>query len=273
MKISVIIPTYKPKSYIWQCLDSLHNQKLNHEYFEVIIVLNGCKEPYYSELQAYCNTHSNTNWKLIQIDKGGVSNARNLALRVFKGDYVAFIDDDDYVSSDYLGSLLELAARDTVVLSDACAFYDDTKEINETYGPHCCYLKYSSKKDVRLISVSKYFNGPWMKLLHKDIIGNKTFEPRFKNGEDSLFMFSVSDKINQIKMANSNATYYRRFRRDGACYSKFSIAYSIRNNLLLLAYYLGYWLSNPLKYNFLFFINRQCANIKDMIYNIFNIRF
>ena len=132
---------------------------------------------------------------------------------------------------------------------------------------------YSSKKDIRLISVSKYFNGPWMKLLHKDIIGNKTFEPRFKNGEDSLFMFSVSDKINQIKMANSNATYYRRFRRDGACYSKFSIAYSIRNNLLLLAYYLGYWLSNPLKYNFLFFINRQCANIKDMIYKIFNIRF
>ena len=53
MKISVIIPTYKPKEYIWECLDSLKSQTFDKKEFEIILILNGCKEPYYSEIDKY----------------------------------------------------------------------------------------------------------------------------------------------------------------------------------------------------------------------------
>ena len=53
MKISVIIPSYKPQEYLWQCLDSLCSQTFPKEDFELILVLNGCKEPYYEQIKAY----------------------------------------------------------------------------------------------------------------------------------------------------------------------------------------------------------------------------
>lgn len=51
MKISVIIPTYKPKAYLWECLDSLVAQTFAKKDFEVLLVLNGCLEPYRSEIE------------------------------------------------------------------------------------------------------------------------------------------------------------------------------------------------------------------------------
>lgn len=53
MKISVIVPTFKPKDYLWECLDSLVAQTLAKDDFGVLIVLNGCLEPYRSEIKAY----------------------------------------------------------------------------------------------------------------------------------------------------------------------------------------------------------------------------
>ena len=102
MKISVIIPTYKPGAYIWECLDSLRNQTLPKEDFELILVLNGCKDPYYSQIQEYIDKNLiGNNVNFIQTDTGGVSNARNIALDVAKGEYITFIDDDDYISASF----------------------------------------------------------------------------------------------------------------------------------------------------------------------------
>ena len=53
IKISVIIPSYKPQSYVWECLDSMVSQTLSRDAFEVIVVLNGCCEPWQSEMTAY----------------------------------------------------------------------------------------------------------------------------------------------------------------------------------------------------------------------------
>ncbi|MCF2604299.1 glycosyltransferase family 2 protein [Parabacteroides distasonis] len=53
MKIFVIIPTYKPQAYLWECLDSMVAQTFPKEEFEVILVLNGCTEPYKSDIERY----------------------------------------------------------------------------------------------------------------------------------------------------------------------------------------------------------------------------
>ena len=99
MKITVIIPTYKPKDYLWECLNSLVRQTLSKNCFEVIIVLNGCAEPWKSQVEDFINCNmQGVDVNFIYTEMGGVSNARNIALDIAKGDYITFLDDDDYLS-------------------------------------------------------------------------------------------------------------------------------------------------------------------------------
>lgn len=103
MKISVIIPTYKPQDYLWECLDSLVAQTFPKEDFEVILVLNGCHEPWNSTIREYIDTRmQGMNVNYMHTNQGGVSNARNIALDKVKGEYITFIDDDDLISPTYL---------------------------------------------------------------------------------------------------------------------------------------------------------------------------
>ena len=50
MKISVIVPTYKPQAYLWKCLDSIYNQTFPKKDYELLLVLNGCNEPYHTQI-------------------------------------------------------------------------------------------------------------------------------------------------------------------------------------------------------------------------------
>ena len=97
---------------MWQCLDSLNAQTLDKRLWEVIIVLNGCSEPWETEIKQYIQSRHLTNARLIQTDEGSVSNARNIGLDQAKGEYIAFLDDDDYVSPTYLEALAAIATPD-----------------------------------------------------------------------------------------------------------------------------------------------------------------
>lgn len=122
MKISVIIPSYKPQSYIWECLDSLCRQTFPKNDFEVILVLNGCKEPYESQIKEYISKHPDIHWRYFQTDQGGVSNARNIGLDAAKGEYITFVDDDDYVSGVYLKELYKKAGMNVISASNTVAY-------------------------------------------------------------------------------------------------------------------------------------------------------
>ena len=124
MKISVIVPTYKPQAYLWECLDSIYNQTFPKSDYELVLVLNGCNEPYNTQILDWLSKHKDLNVQFFQIDTGGVSNARNIALDNAKGEYVTFIDDDDLISTAYLKELYEKATPDTVSLCYPYAFND-----------------------------------------------------------------------------------------------------------------------------------------------------
>lgn len=78
--ISIIVPTYKPKFYLKECLISLYNQGMNKKKYEVILVLNGPKESYYKEIKKFKSEKKFKNLKIIFSEKKGVSNARNLGI-------------------------------------------------------------------------------------------------------------------------------------------------------------------------------------------------
>lgn len=261
MKISVIIPTYKPKAYIYECLDSLVNQTLSKDLWEVLLILNGCNEPYYSNI---LNRYSRSlhNLRLLQTNTPGVSNARNIGISESKGEYVTFIDDDDYVSAEYLENLISKANNQTLVLSNTVSFLDRSNKYNYSYSLAKVYSNLSKKDAISLIDARSLLNGPCMKILSKDIIKEIYFNPKLSNGEDSVFMFEISKNIKRLVLAPESAIYYRRFREQSATTRKKNFFERLNNTLKLLYAYSEIYVKAPLHYSLRFYILRLLATFK-----------
>lgn len=270
MKISVIIPTYKPQDYLWECLDSLVNQTFPKEDFEVILVLNGCTEPFKSAIENYiANKMQGMNINFIHTEVGGVSNARNLALDQVKGEFVTFIDDDDFVSPKYLELLFEKANAETISICYPFAFNDGNATSHVTYPMMLVFEEIHKNTNISISSkVRKFFSGPWMKLIPMSFIQDRRFDVRFKNGEDSLFMFLISDKFKKFAFTSKEAIYYRRYREGSAVTRRRKRSEVIKTGIFQIGMYLSYFLRNPFKYNSNFFMTRLIASVHVTILNL-----
>ena len=264
--ISVIIPTYKPKAYLWECLDSIANQTISTQNYEVIIVLNGCTEPWAGELEKYISSNmSGLNVNFVNCEEGGVSNARNIALNLAKGEYITFIDDDDYVSSNYLEDLLEIASPTIVSCSNTFSFNDGCTELLKNEMTNEYYT--NCGKGLRTVNqVKKFFSGPVYKLIHKSIIGQTRFNLKFKNGEDSLFMFQISKNIKNVSMAGADCVYYRRLRINSATSTKKTLKYRFLLLCKALREYCIIYFKAPFEYNLIFFGSRILGAVKTFFF-------
>lgn len=256
MKISVIIPTYKPQGYLWECLDSLAAQTFSSKDFETIIVLNGCKDPYLSDIQKYMEAHADMDIKLIQTDKGGVSNARNIGLDNAAGRFIAFIDDDDKVSPSYLQEMYDKADEETIVLSNTYNYFEEKPS---TLLPIRCtelHAQLSPAGKTDLNRSRRFFFTVWMKLIPAAIIGNRRFDTDFKIGEDSIFMFLISDKIKYTDFTSDKAVYYRRLRKGSAMNAFNDRKRQARNDLRMIWAYTKIYLSGLCRYSLHFYLTR-----------------
>lgn len=266
MKISVIIPSYKPESYIFKCIDSLLNQTFDKKDFEIIIVLNGCNEPYFNQLNNYLKEKAHDFfYHLIQTNQAGVSNARNIGLDKASGQFISFVDDDDYVSPTYLTELYEISTKDTVGLSNTIAFDDKT---GDSFPNYRIGKRFVEHKEVSIHQGRKHFSGPAMKLIHREMIGNRRFDLTFKVGEDSLFMFLISDKIRKCKFTSSASIYYRRYRENSATTKKKSVKEVSLNQMRLIVNYTKIYFTNLSKYSFKFYFTRILGAKRSWLYQL-----
>lgn len=264
-KISVIVPTYKPQVYLWECLDSIYNQSLSKSDYELVLVLNGCNEPYNSQINDWLSEHNEMQVQYIQTDMGGVSNARNIALDKAIGEYITFIDDDDYISPSFLQELLNNSSEKCVAISNTIAFDDVTrKELNE-YIIAKTFNKCLKKKSISIIDARRFFAGPVRKLIHINIIGNRRFNVRYKNGEDTLFMFLISNQIKQISCTSKNAIYYRRIRKNSANMYKRTFLERLNNSFNLIKEYSSILIFSPQKYNIKLYVSNVLGALKTIL--------
>ena len=185
MKISVIVPTYKPKEYLWECLDSLVAQTLSGSEWELLLVLNGCCEPWRTQIEQYIGSKmQGMNVVFVQTDTPGVSNARNIALDRARGEYITFIDDDDYVSPQYLEELLKAATPDTVSLCYPYAFDDGHPEVQRKYSITDAY-EYCAAHGC----------GPWMTTHTNEFHPRTSLRCPLRQRRDSLCMFYQQARI------------------------------------------------------------------------------
>lgn len=260
--ISVIIPSFCPGEYLWECLDSLEKQTLEKHRFEVLLVLNGCQNPYREQIEEYISAHD-VPVCLFVSETAGVSHARNIGLDNAKGEYITFIDDDDYVSPSYLAELLDKADKEVVSLSYAIAF-DSVNSHVVPYDVECEYNRHATQDPERFYHARKNMGGPCMKLIHRDIISSRRFSTRFCNGEDSIFIFAISDKLGRVRYTSRQAIYYRRLREGSASRTQ-SRWNKITNSFRTMAAYSAIYWRRPFQYNFIFYFTRLLGSVHTMI--------
>ena len=260
MLISVIIPSYKPQEYVWECLNSLDAQTLPKSLFEVVVVLNGCNEPYYSFILEGIKKYERLKIRVIQTDVGGVSNARNLGLSATNSEYVCFVDDDDMVSASYLECLVNKTADGVIVASNVLAFNEKTREYSSDYITRA-YAGLSQDVEISLFRGRKFMSSCCCKLIPRSVIGGKRFDRRFAIGEDALFMANISSTVSHITLADKDAVYYRRLRAHSASRSKMPVGWKVRNAFCLCLAYSTLYAKDMSHNNFLFILSRIVATI------------
>jgi len=255
MQISIIIPTYAPKKYLWTCLDSIEKQTLSKTEFEVILVLNGERQPYEDTINQRLRQYSFTCLLLYSSPKG-VSRARNLGMKKAKGNYICFIDDDDWVSPTYLESLLSKASNDAMVVANVKEMDEKTQEISGQHFLGRAYDNYLPDKERSRFANRSFFSSACCKLLPKDCIGDQQFDTKVQRGEDSIFMFGISWRVKQIKVAKPSCIYYVRKRRQSAGRRNISFSTKTFEFLSQSNKYTYMYLKHALHNDFLFYLTR-----------------
>lgn len=259
--VSLILPTYKPGPYLTNCLASIEAQTY-HDY-ELIIILNGCKEPYLSKIKEYKKAYSRIpKFVIIQTDTPGVSNARNIGIDNAIGNYLAFIDDDDIISPNYLSELIGCGDPTKISFSNIISFRENPSDIDSNFGVSKVFKSIKDKPNLSLYQVRRLLNGPWGKLYPKKIIQNTRFNTSLSHGEDSMFNFELSRKIKGYAFTHENAIYYYRLNPKGVTLREHNIWYWIKQSVKANYIRTYIYLHHPFEYNFIFFIAKFAANLK-----------
>lgn len=215
MTISVIVPVYNVEKVLYHCIDSILNQIFND--FELILVDDGSTDNSGRICDEYAG--KDTRAKVIHKQNGGVSSARNAGIEAAKGEYICFVDSDDYLESNYLKELVETKKKYPDFDNVWCGFQTvedyngKNKEavIAKNDTGNSCY----SLEDIMILHERWLDASPCNKLFNKRVVVNNNikFPEDLSLGEDLLFNFEYLDST-KGKIVVINQPLYN-YIRDG----------------------------------------------------------
>lgn len=183
-KISIIVPVYNAEESIEKCITSIIQQ--SYKNFELLLINDGSKDNSIKILNKYKKKYDNI--RVIDKKNEGVSKTRNLGITKASGDYIMFIDNDDYIDYDYLERFINELDNDYDVIIGGYKRTSDNKIIY--------------KQTLKNTEWSKYIvMAPWSKLYKKEFIQMNKIE--FKDygiGEDVFFNLNIYSKRPKIKI-------------------------------------------------------------------------
>lgn len=266
--ISVITPIYRPEDFIYEYFDSLNRQTLDKSLFEVILVLNGPKDPYYDMINSYKKRYLNDlNIQIYYHEQRGIVPATNLGIDKAQGKYITFIDCDDYISEKFLESLYEYRNPNIIVLSNGLSVNEKTNDISYNTVVHQTFLSLSTNdKLMNVLEVRKLTNSAARKLIPINIIGDVRMENI--HGFDSLFMFQIAKKHIKFRLSSNDAIYYTRIRNSSVSRRKRSLSFLIKEHSKLGFLILTTYLKTPSSYSFRFFAKTFAGCCKAFIFGV-----
>lgn len=213
--ISIIVPIYNVELYLKKCLNSIVNQ--TYKNIEIILIDDGSTD----KSGAICDSYANVDNRIIVIHKNneGVSSARNAGLQIAKGEYIGFVDPDDWIAED-MYEVLYLNAKKYNADVSVCKFKivnyrflaNLTKKSNDTI-----FLGLKESMYYMLSYKTGYHCGPCNKLYKKEII--KEFDTKLSIAEDLLYNFEIYLEIKNGTVFENNEKYFYYYRNDSACHS------------------------------------------------------
>ena len=202
--VSVIVPIYNVEQFLSRCIDCILAQAYRE--FELILINDGSSDNCGKICDEYAKM--DTRIKVLHKKNGGVSSARNCGLQVAKGEYILFIDSDDYIDTGYIEQLMEWKEFDFVtagyhrqhrsILWYEVKFDEGEVDIDTFRASPSVYLP---KYDVW---------SPWAKLYKKSIIDKNglLFDITVHRGEDVIFNFKYLEHVSTIRMLSLGGYYY-----------------------------------------------------------------
>lgn len=214
MKISVIIPVYNVESYLHRCLDSVINQTYSN--LEIILVNDGSTDNSLSIINEFAQKDK----RIIVFSQknSGLAVARNIGLKAATGDYVSFIDSDDWIEKDMYSELaVHLENEHPDFVNFRFQFDNETLNTHSVYGKPYRRLKFESRNEI-LEDTLKNVNiltAPWTKIYNRKFLleYHLVFEPGIVN-EDTLFTILISCHAHKVTFVNR--IFYHAIERDGS---------------------------------------------------------
>lgn len=211
-KISVIIPVYNVEKYLEECIDSVLKQ--TYRDFEIILVDDGSTDSSGDICDRYALKDERI--RVIHKENAGLSSARNVGFDMASGEYVYFLDSDDYIANNMLKKAIETidAEKCDFVFFKAISFEDDTgKTSTENYDYHRDYSVGNPLDFFKEMTDNNEFHmAVWLMFFKKSFLKDKDLY--FKEGiiyEDCIFSFKVYCLAEKAAHINENL-YFRRYR-------------------------------------------------------------
>lgn len=202
--ISVIIPIYNVEQYLRRCLDSIVNQTYTN--LEIILVDDGSPD----KCPQICDEYASRDNRIIVIHKenGGLSDARNAGLDICKGEFISFVDSDDWASLEYINELystIKETLADIAIINHKHVTTPSSIEIQKRR-----HIKFFSKQQALFELIAKQYQPfvvSWGKLYRKNLFNNIRF-PVGKYHEDEFTSHLLISKASKITYSSKILYFY-----------------------------------------------------------------
>ena len=218
MKYSVIIPVYNVEKYIDRCLKSIISQ--NYDDLEIIVVDNGSTDSSGSICDTYANEHSNIS--VYHIENQGVGSARNFGLSKARGEFIYFVDSDDYLVGNLFADFDDklVSDLDLAVFSYYNSFEEDLTEKQRTEKSLPFKGNYDKDGFIKIFKelfLSDMLYTVWNKIYRREFLleNNFSFE-QYELGEDVRFNLDVYREVNKIYLSQDSYYVYVTGRKGSA---------------------------------------------------------
>lgn len=221
-RISVIIPVYNVEKYLSECVNSVLVQDFQD--YEMILVDDGSTDNSGKICDEYASKYSQI--KVIHKENGGLSDARNFGIKEAQGDYLMFLDSDDFWQGSNrlseISSIIETQNQPDIILYGMTPFFNGQVNVQLSTFPILSESKLTNdfQKDFEyLLRHSIYKVAAWDKVIKKDIvINNQLFFPKGKLHEDVAWCYDIIPYISNYGIYPKCFYSYRRGREDSISY-------------------------------------------------------
>lgn len=217
--VSVVVPVYKVEKYIHECVDSILQQ--TYEDIELILVDDGSPD----NCGVLCDEYAKADprVKVIHKENGGLSDARNAGIDIAQGEYITFVDSDDFISKNYLSSMIRMAQSNEADIVQIEATHDcDGLGKNKKDNRQSIMVFSPSEALINMLRFQVVQVMAWGKLYKRKLFENIRY-PKGRLNEDNLTTYKLLLAAKKNVVCSPEQLYFYRVNNEGIMNSSFNV--------------------------------------------------